>query len=111
MSLTLSEKRSSSVGEAFAAAAGARVTVIRALASFEPPSPLAVKTYMVDDCGLTVVVPCAATVPIPEIEMVCAFSVLQVSRAAWPRCRSLGLAARVALGAGAGGGGGAVLAT
>ena len=84
MSLTLSEKSSSSVGEALAVVAGAKVTVMRALASFEPPGPVAVKTYVVEDCGRTVVEPWAATVPIPEIEMVCAFCVLQFSWADWP---------------------------
>src|SRR5215470_15087791 len=103
MSFMLSEKSSSSVGVALALAAAGDVTVTRALASMVPPGPDAVRTKVIDAWGRTALLPLAGTVPIPEIEICSAFSVLQVNTADCPDCSSFGLAERVTTGLGAGG--------
>ena len=79
ISLTFSEKSSSSLAADLAVTGGGVVTVTRALACFDPPRPVADRTQVVEICGRMVVEPLAATVPTPEIEIWLALSVLHVS--------------------------------
>ena len=81
--------------------------MIRAVAVAVPPSPLAVRVYVVDELGDTDRDPLVLTSPIPwSMETLVAPVVVQDNVEDWPLSIVVGLADSVAVGAAAGGGGG-----
>src|SRR5437868_4794321 len=107
MSLTFCENISSSVALGADGGGGAgAVTVTRAVASWVPPSPLAVRWYVVESSGVTCCEPLGCTAPMPSMVTSVALVVCQVSVLDWPLSTVLGLALSEAVGAAGGGGGG-----
>src|SRR5437763_13747481 len=109
MSFMFCENNCSSLAEGCVGGGGGggAFTVTRAVAVCVPPSPFAVKVYVVESVGFTCFDPLACTVPTPwSMLMSLAFVVCQVSVVDPPLSTVSGLAVRLAVGCGGGGGGG-----
>jgi hypothetical protein len=93
------------VGVIFSGAGGAvGDTVTRTLDSAEPPGPLAVRLYVVDSAGVTLVEPSGATLPTPgERFKSVAFVEVQFRVTFVPLCTNVEEALMVTVGAAGGG--------
>src|SRR5579872_847069 len=117
MSLILRSNICCSVNSAVVEEEAAALTVIRALASAVPPSPLAVRRYVVESPGVILREPVAGTLPRSSMFTEEAFCVFQRSSADCPRSTVDGVTVRSATGdavaavaAGEGAGGAALVA-